>query len=63
MGCGRRQTVPTGKRHGSSGPGRSVQIRMELFNATNRVNLRLPVNDLAAPNFGSSAIWGTIRKK
>jgi hypothetical protein len=43
------------------GAGRSVQLRMELFNATNRVNLGLPVNDLASPNFGRILEAGPAR--
>ena len=43
------------------GAGRSVQLRMELFNAANRVNLGLPVNDLASPNFGRILEAGPAR--
>jgi len=31
---------------------RSVQLRFEVLNATNRTNFSLPVDDLASPNFG-----------
>jgi hypothetical protein len=40
---------------------RSVQVRVEVFNVTNRVNLGLPVNDLNSPNFGRILEAGPAR--
>jgi hypothetical protein len=43
------------------GDARALQLRVEIFNATNRVNLGLPVNDLASPNFGRILEAGPAR--
>jgi hypothetical protein len=32
--------------------GKEFQFRGELFNFLNHTNLRLPVSDIASPNFG-----------